>query len=55
MGLSFATSRNDIELTAQIQAASTLSALAHYHVMVDYNKTDVALPVCKIIADENPS
>jgi hypothetical protein len=32
-----------------------LSATAHYHGMVDYNKTDFTLPGCKIIAPEKPS
>jgi hypothetical protein len=32
-----------------------LSAAAHYHGMVDYNKTTFAPPGCKIIAHENPS
>jgi hypothetical protein len=32
-----------------------LSAAAHYHGMVDYNKTAFAPPVCKIIAHEKPS
>jgi hypothetical protein len=32
-----------------------LSAAAHYHSMVDYNKTDFALPGCKIIAHKKPS
>jgi hypothetical protein len=32
-----------------------LSAAAHYHGMVDYNKTDVSPPGCKIIAHEKPS
>jgi hypothetical protein len=31
-----------------------LSAAAHYHGLVDYNKTAFALPGCKIIAHENP-
>jgi hypothetical protein len=31
-----------------------LSAAAHYHGLVDYNKTDFAPPGCKIIAHENP-
>jgi hypothetical protein len=55
MGPSFATSRNDFELVAQIQEASTVSAAAHYHGMVDYNKTAFAPPGCKIIAHEKPS
>jgi hypothetical protein len=32
-----------------------LSTAAHYHGMVDYNKTAFAPPECKIIAHENPS
>jgi hypothetical protein len=32
-----------------------LSAAAHFHGMIDYNKTAVALPGCKIIAREKPS
>jgi hypothetical protein len=32
-----------------------LSAAAHYHGMVDYNKTDFAPPGCKIISHEKPS
>jgi hypothetical protein len=32
-----------------------LSAAAHYHGMVDYNKTDFAPPGCKILAHEKPS
>jgi hypothetical protein len=32
-----------------------LSAAAHYHGMVDYNKNDFAPPGCKIIAHINPS
>jgi hypothetical protein len=32
-----------------------LSAAAHYHGMVDCNKTDFALPECKIIAHEKKS
>jgi hypothetical protein len=31
-----------------------LSAAAHYHGLVDYNKTAFALPGCKIIAHEKP-
>jgi hypothetical protein len=31
-----------------------LSAAAHYHGLVDYNKTDFAPPGCKIIAHEKP-
>jgi hypothetical protein len=31
-----------------------LFAAAHYHGLVDYNKTDFAPPGCKIIARENP-
>jgi hypothetical protein len=31
-----------------------LSAAAHYHGLVDYNKTDSAPPGCKIIAHEKP-
>jgi hypothetical protein len=31
-----------------------LSAAAHYHGLVDYNKTSVAPPGCKIIAHEKP-
>jgi hypothetical protein len=31
-----------------------LSAAAHYHGLVDYNKTTFALPGCKIIAHEKP-
>jgi hypothetical protein len=31
-----------------------LSAAAHYHGLVDYNKTAFALPGCKIIADKKP-
>jgi hypothetical protein len=31
-----------------------LSAVAHYHGLVDYNKTDFAPPGCKIIAHEKP-
>jgi hypothetical protein len=31
-----------------------LSAAAHFHGLVDYNKTDFALPGCKIIAHEKP-
>jgi hypothetical protein len=31
-----------------------LSAAAHYHRLVDYNKTAFAPPGCKIIAHENP-
>jgi hypothetical protein len=34
---------------------SQLSAAAHYHGMVDYNKTDFAPPGCKIIAQEKPA
>jgi hypothetical protein len=32
-----------------------LSAAAHYHGMVDYNKTAFAPPGCKTIAHEKPS
>jgi hypothetical protein len=32
-----------------------LSAAAHYHGMIDYNKTAFATPGCKIIAHEKPS
>jgi hypothetical protein len=32
-----------------------LSATAHYHGMVDYNKTAFALSVCKIIVNEKPA
>jgi hypothetical protein len=32
-----------------------LSAAAHFHGMVDYNKTDLAPPGCKIIAHEKPA
>jgi hypothetical protein len=32
-----------------------LSAAAHYHGMVDYNKTSFAPPGCKIIAHEKPA
>jgi hypothetical protein len=32
-----------------------LSAAAHFHGLVDYNKTAFAPPGCKIIAHENPS
>jgi hypothetical protein len=32
-----------------------LSAVAHYHGMVDYNKNVFALPGCKIIAHEKPA
>jgi hypothetical protein len=32
-----------------------LSSAARYHGMVDYNKTDVSPPGCKIIAHEKPS
>jgi hypothetical protein len=32
-----------------------LSAAAHYHGVVDYNKTDFAPPGCKNIAHEKPS
>jgi hypothetical protein len=32
-----------------------LSAAAHYHGMIDYNKTTFALPGCKIIAHQKPS
>jgi hypothetical protein len=31
-----------------------LSAAAHFHGLVDYNKTDFAPPGCKIIAHEKP-
>jgi hypothetical protein len=31
-----------------------LSAAAHFHGLLDYNKTDVAPPGCKIIAHEKP-
>jgi hypothetical protein len=31
-----------------------LSAAAHFHGLVDYNKTDFALPGCKIFAHEKP-
>jgi hypothetical protein len=31
-----------------------LSAAAHYHGLVDYNKTSFSPPGCKIIAQENP-
>jgi hypothetical protein len=31
-----------------------LSAAAHYHGLVDYNKTAFSPPVCKIIAHEKP-
>jgi hypothetical protein len=31
-----------------------LSAAAHFHGLVDYNKTAFAPPVCKIIAHEKP-
>jgi hypothetical protein len=31
-----------------------LSAAAHYHGMVDYNRTDFAPPGCKLIAHEKP-
>jgi hypothetical protein len=30
-----------------------LSVTAHYHGMVDYNKTAIAPPGCKIVAHEN--
>jgi hypothetical protein len=55
MGPSFATSRNDIELTAHIRQHPQLSAAAHYHGMVDYNKTSFAPPGCKMIAHEKTS
>jgi hypothetical protein len=32
-----------------------LSPAAHYHGIIDYNKTDFAPPGCKIIAHEKPS
>jgi hypothetical protein len=32
-----------------------LSAAAHYHGLIDYNKTAFALPGCKIIAHEKPA
>jgi hypothetical protein len=32
-----------------------LSAAAHYHGLVDYNRTAFGTPVCKIIAHEKPS
>jgi hypothetical protein len=32
-----------------------LSATAHFHGLVDYNKTAFALPGCKIIAHEKPA
>jgi hypothetical protein len=31
-----------------------LSAAAHFHGIVDYNKTDFAPPGCKIVAHEKP-
>jgi hypothetical protein len=32
-----------------------LSAAAHYHGLIDYNKKDFAPPGCKIIAHEKPT
>jgi hypothetical protein len=44
MGPSFATSRNEFELTPQIQTASTLIRRNTFYGMIDYNKTDFAPP-----------
>jgi hypothetical protein len=32
-----------------------LSAAAHYHVLIDYNRTSFGPPGCKVIAHEKPS
>jgi hypothetical protein len=46
------------EITLNLLRASRLHpqlfAAAHYHGLVDYNKTAFALPGCKIIAHEKP-
>jgi hypothetical protein len=46
------------EITLNLQQTSRLhpqlSAAAHFHGLVDYNKTDFAPPGCKIIAQEKP-
>jgi hypothetical protein len=47
------------EMTLDLSRTSRLhphlSAAAHFHVQIDYNKTVFAPPGCKIIAHENPS
>jgi hypothetical protein len=47
-----------VEITLNLLRTSRLhpqlSAAAHYHGLVDYNKTASALPGCKIIAHEKP-
>jgi hypothetical protein len=43
-----------LNLLRTSQLHPQLSAAAHYHGLVDYNKTDFAPPGCKIIAHEKP-
>jgi hypothetical protein len=50
---------SQVEMTLNLRRKSRqhpqLSAAAHYHGIVDYNKTDFSPPGCKIIAHEKPS
>jgi hypothetical protein len=44
-----------LNLLRKFRQHPQVSAAAHYHVMVDYNKTDFAPPSCKIISHAKPS
>jgi hypothetical protein len=45
---------NTLNLLQTSRLHPQLSAAAHYHGLVDYNKTDFAPPGCKIIAHDKP-
>jgi hypothetical protein len=54
-GIIFYHKQKTLNLLRKSRQHPQLSAAAHYHGMVDYNKTAFALPGCKIIAHEKLS
>jgi hypothetical protein len=54
VGQTLATSGIPLSLLRTSRLHPQLSAAAHYHGLVDYNKTAFAPPGCKIIAHEKP-